>query len=58
MFANETYVEGRLAVDVLAINIDFVIVNKRDNIVHVAVLDSVKQDVNTHLLYLSNHCHC
>ena len=50
--------EGRLAVDVLAVNIDFVIADERDNIVHVAVLDCVKQDVNTHLLYLSNHCHC
>ena len=51
----KTYMEWRLSVDVLAIHVDFVIVEQRDYVVDVCVRDRVEQYVTAHFFYLSNH---
>ena len=44
-----------LAIDVSAVNIDFVVVQQRNDIVHVRMRNSMEHDVASDLFDLANH---
>ena len=47
--------EGRLAIDVSAVDIDFLVVEQGNSIMDVAMIDGVEHDVPPHLLYFAYH---
>ena len=47
--------EWGLAIDVLAVDVDFVVGEQSDDIVDVTVLDGVEQDVAAHLFHPTYH---
>ena len=44
-----------LAVDVLAVDVDFFVVEESDRVVHVTMIDGVEHDVLANLFDLANH---
>ena len=55
MMARSTYMKRGLAVDIGAVDVDLVVVQKCNDIVNVCVCDRVEKYVASHLLHLSNH---
>ena len=47
--------ERSLSIDVSAINIDFIVIEERNNIMHIGVSDRMEHDVASHLFDLANH---
>ena len=50
-----TYMKWGLAVDILAVDVDFIVMEQRDHIVNVCVGDGMEQNVTAYLFHLSNH---
>ena len=46
----------RLTIDIGAVHVDFIVVEQRDDIVDVRMIDGMEHDVIAHLLDLTNHC--
>ena len=47
--------EGSLPINISAVNVDFVVVQKSYDIVNIGVCDSVEHDVAPYLLDVTNH---
>ena len=52
----ETYMKWSLAIDVGAVDVDLVVVEQRDDVVDVGVIDGVEHDVVANLLDGAYHC--
>ena len=50
-----TYMKRSLTIDVSAINIDFIVVQERNDIVHVCMRNGMEHDVASNLFDLANH---
>ena len=47
--------EGRLAINISAVNVDLVVIQQRDHIMNICVGDGVEHNVAPHLFNVSNH---
>ena len=47
--------ERGLPINVLAVNVDFVVVEESDHVVNVSVRDRVEQNVAAHFFHPANH---